>query len=267
MTALAILQLVNNGQLTLDTPVHTILPQFAGWGSAVTVRHLIWHTSGVPDYYESIEEEYERPTNEDALTYLASIARLDFTPGSRFEYSNSGYDVLGAIIEKVSGLTFPVYVETALFKPAQMKNSFAFSESRRKRSKRALGYAKKGRIYSLDDTSPLNDIHGSGSIYSTVEDLARYDKALFSGKFVPLSLLSEVFRSGSLSDGTPTDYGFGWELGTDEGVAYYGHSGAWMGFSTYYLHYPAEQLSVVVLSNYAETDGETLAFKIAALVN
>ena len=268
MTALAILMLGADGKLSIDDSVAKYLPQFKGWGSKVKIRNLLYHTGGIPDYYEDIEEHYRRPSNLQALKYLAQLARLKFRPGARFDYSNSGYDTLAAIIEKVSGQKFADFMNLRVFSVAQMSNTFAFDKARRSASKRALGYGLDHGEYYLDDTSPLNDLHGSGSIYSTVEDMAKYDNALFSHQFVSKQVLDQAFVTGRLNNGRALDYGFGWDLLIDSDLnqAYYGHSGEWMGFSSYYLHYPNLNLSVIVLSNSSSTDAESLAFQTAKVV-
>ena len=99
MSALAIQLLVKDGKISLEDPVTKYLPQFRGWGARVKVKHLLYHTSGVPDYYEDIEQYYRKPNNSQALKYLKSLGYLDFKPGAKFDYSNSGYDTVGAIIQ------------------------------------------------------------------------------------------------------------------------------------------------------------------------
>lgn len=262
MSAVAIMLLVKEGKISLEDSVAKHLSQFRGWGSRVKVKHLLYHTSGLPDYYEDIEEYYKRPTNAQALRYLKSLGYLDFKPGAKYSYSNSGYDTVGALIQTVSKQKFADYMDDKIFRPLGMSNTFAFSNARREASKRAIGYYSEGGSYFKDDTSPLNGLHGSGSIYSSVDDMAKYDAALFSGDLLPDSLRSQLFISGKTNRGASIGYGLGWELGNDN-EPYYAHSGAWMGFSTYYLHYPNRKLSVIVVSNDTDADGEGLAFSTA----
>lgn len=265
MTALAIMVLAERGALRYDSPVATYLPEFRGWGERVTVRHLLHHVGGVPDYYEAFDEN-DQPDNADALRLLARWRRLDFRPGTRHAYSNAGYDVLGALVERVSGRAFGAFMEENLFGPAGMRDTFAFDEARLRRAKRAHGYSRQGRRYVLDDESHLNGLHGSGSICSTVEDLARYDRALFGHRLVREEALLAAFRPFRLRNGNEVAYGFGLELGKDEkGRRYYGHSGEWMGFASYYLRYPRERLSIILLSNASDAPTEDLAFQTAAL--
>lgn len=267
MTAVAILQLAERGKLKLDDPVARHLPELKGWAEKVTIRHLLLHTGGLPDTYDALEERGGTPGNASALKLLARWKRLDFAPGTRQDYSNTGYDVLGSLIERVSGQSFDAYMQQHVFGPAGMKDTFAWDEARRARSRHARGYDWDEDRWVLDDESPLNRLHGSGSVSSTVEDMARYDKALFGGKLVGEASLAEMFKPGRLANGQAIPYGFGWEIDRDEesGLLYEGHSGAWMGFGSYYLHYPDKKLSVIVLANSSETDTEDLAFATAAV--
>ena len=266
ISAVGILLLVKEGKISLEDSVAKHLSQFRGWGNRVKVKHLLYHTSGLPDYYEDIEEYYNRPTNAQALRYLKSLAYLEFKPGAKYSYSNSGYDTVGALIQKVSKQKFSDFMEGQIFGPLGMSNTFAFNNARREASKRAIGYYSEDGTYFKDDSSPLNGLHGSGSIYSSVEDMAKYDAALFSGNLLPEALKSQLFISGKTNRGASIGYGLGWELGNDNGP-YYGHSGAWMGFSTYYLHYPDRKLSVIVVSNDTDADAEGLAFSTAEAFN
>jgi CubicO group peptidase (beta-lactamase class C family) len=274
MTAVAILQLVEKGKLSLDDPAAKYLPELRGWADKVTIRHLLLHTGGLPDVYEALEEKGGAPGRSDpdnaaALKLLAQWKRLDFPPGARQEYSNTGYDALGALIRNVSGQSFGAYMQEHIFAPAGMKDTFAWDAARRARSRHARGYDWAEDHWTLDDESPLNLLHGSGSISSTAEDMARYDKALFAkhpvNRLLKESSLAEILKPGRLAGGQTIPYGFGWDIDHNEenGALYYGHSGAWMGFSSYYLHYPQAKLSVIVLSNSSETEAEALAFETA----
>lgn len=267
MTAVAVMMLSAEGKLRIDDYVSKYLPQLRGWGSRIRIRHLLHHTSGMPDYYDDIENTYRRPKNSQALTYLSNIAHLDFRPGSQFDYSNSGYDTLATLVQKVSGQKFADFMNEHIFAPANMSNTFAFDAARRKSAKRALGYGLDHGEYYLDDTNALNDIHGSGSIYSTIDDMAKYDTALFNNFYLKKEIQDQAFTSDKLNNGTKTDYGFGWDILVDDNLnqPYYGHSGEWMGFASYYLHYPGKKLSVIILSNCSKTDAEGLAFATSAI--
>lgn len=258
MTAVAVLKLVERGALRLDRPVAIVLPEFSGWGDAITIRHLLQHTSGLPDYYAHYEDDRNPPTNDDVLKLLARWRRLDFPPGTRHEYSNAGYDTLAAVIERVSHVSFGTFIDREILAPLGMRHTFAFDDTRRRRERAAKGYSREGGRFEIDDHSPLNLIHGSGSIYSSVADMGRYDAALFGERLLPKDLLAQMLTPARLKSGRKVGYGFGWEIG---GGAV-SHSGSWMGFASYYLHRD-DGLSVIVLSNDASADAQEIAEGIA----
>jgi D-alanyl-D-alanine carboxypeptidase len=201
------------------------------------------------------------------LRLLARWKRLDSPPGTQFAYSDSGYDILGTLIHRVSGRSYPEFLEERIFRPAGMKDTFVYDVIRLGKVKRALGYDHGfGGSWTLDDDSPLNLLYGSGGVYSTVADLARYDHALFGGQLLRATSLAQMLQPGELKDGTSVPYGFGWSLKTDAaGEPYYAHSGNWLGFTAYYLHYPKDGLAVMVLSNRSDTDTEYLATTAAEM--
>ncbi len=144
-----------------------------------------------------------------------------------------------------------------------MKNTFAFDEARRRRSKRAFGYDRDGG-WVLDDDDLRNRIHGSGSIYSTVEDLELYDRAFFGGHLLQPASLQAMITPGHFNNGKRFPYGLGLDVDTDyDGEPYIGHNGIWMGFTSQLIHYPKVRLSVILLSNSSATDTEKLAFATA----
>jgi CubicO group peptidase (beta-lactamase class C family) len=267
MTAVAILLLVEEGKVDLDKPAAKYLPEMRGWAGRVTVRELLQHTGGIPDTYEALKEQGSIPTGTDALKLLARWKRLDSPPGTQFAYSDSGYDILGVLIHRVSGRSYPRFLEERIFRPAGMKDTFVYDPERLKAAKRVLGYDRAfGGRWLLDDDSPLNFLYGSGEVYSTVADLARYDRALFGNQLIRPASLAEMFKPGQLADGTTVSYGFGWSLMTDAGgEPYYGHSGNWLGYSAYLLHFPKDDLAVIVLSNRSDTDAEYLATTTAEI--
>jgi CubicO group peptidase (beta-lactamase class C family) len=193
-----------------------------------------------------------------------------FEPGSEFLYSNTGYDVLGALIERVSGQSYPDFMNEHVFSPLGMTHSFSLPNAeRRNQSDVALSYWEDDNGQpAYCEPDPMDNIPGSGGIYSSLGDMVLYDQALHTDNLVKQSTLAEAFTDGMLNNGEGLDYGFAWDLGTENGEFYTGHSGAWLSFTSYYLRFPERQLSVVMLFNfdYLEPDDEeTLAFEIADL--
>jgi CubicO group peptidase (beta-lactamase class C family) len=266
MTAVAILLLQQDGALSLDDPVTRHVPALGSFAKAVTLRQLLQHTGGIPDTYDELESRGGAPTNADAVALLREWHRLDFKPGARHDYSNSGYDLLGSVIESVSRQSFADFMRTRVFEPAGMTSTFAIDPRRWRSGARAHGYVKDGRRFTLDDESALNGIHGSGSIVTSVVDLARYDRALFGGSLLSAKSLAALVEPARIAGKRRVPYGLGWELGTTDGRSWIGHSGGWMGFSSYYLRYPADGAAVFVLSNDASADTEALATAVGAWV-
>ena len=207
----------------------------------------------------------DTPTNADLIAVLATT-RKPGTPGKAFEYSNIGYDLLGSIIERASGQPFARYLDSHIFKPLAMKQTFSLPNARRQKAKLvAHSYEEAdGEPY---DSDPMDELLGSGSVYSTVGDMYLYDQALYGNKLVKQAILAEAFKSGVLNDGSKTGYGFAFELEGWQNRTYVAHSGAWLAFQSDYVRFPKEQLSVVVLLNrsYDIPDEPRLALQVAKL--
>ena len=255
-TALAVLLLQQQGKLALDDPIEQYLPELSNFGNEVTIRRLLNHTSGMPDAYsgdldKALMERSSRPTYGDLLAVLSTAGGLLFSPGFKFEYSNTGYDVLGALIERVSGEPYPDFLEEKIFGPLGMKNTFSLPSPRQKNDPLlAHSYVRYQGVIQPYDTYPLDDIVGSGTIYSTVEDMFLYDQALYSDAIVSQTTLTQAFQPAVLYDGSKYPYGFGWELKDENGIISYLHSGKWLGYQSDYERFPGLKLSIVVLMNW-----------------
>jgi N-acyl-D-aspartate/D-glutamate deacylase len=266
-TAVAILMLAEEGRLAIDDPIVRYLPELSRFGDGIRIRHLLTHTAGLPDYYDVMVavSGVERPTNRDALAVYAAWGEPLFAPGEREEYSNPGYELLALIVERASGRRFSEFVEGRIFAPLGMTASAVYDERAPAIANRAYGYHRSGDGFERLDDHPLNFLVGSGGIYSTLEDLYRWDRALDSEQLVRRATLEEAFRPTRLAGGEERPYGFGWNLTPHLGQRRVSHGGSWVGFRTFVARYPDAAFSVVVLSNQAETDSEALAGWIAAL--
>jgi CubicO group peptidase (beta-lactamase class C family) len=255
-TALAVLKLFEQGKLDLDDPIGKFLPELAHFGSGMTIRRLMNHTSGIPEaysgkLYDALMERSGRPTNADLLAVLAAADGTLFEPGFQFEYSNTGYDVLGSLIERVSGQSYPDFLDEYIFLPLGMNNSFSLPSPRQKTDPLlAHSYVKYQGVIQPWDTYQLDDIVGSGTVYSTVEDMFLYDQALYTDALVSQSTLAQAFQPAVLYDGTKYPYGFGWEIKDESGERSFWHSGKWLGDQSYYERLPNRRLSIVVLMNW-----------------
>jgi CubicO group peptidase (beta-lactamase class C family) len=231
MTALGIMILAEEGSLNYDDPAGNYVPEVRHFGRDFTIRRLLTHTSGLPDYDSDIEtalfERADEPTNEDLVSVLSEMTELSTTPGEAFEYSNPGYDLLAVIIERVSGQTFPEFMQTRIFDALGMENTFSLpNEQRRADPMVSISYTNENgepEAYPSDD---LDNLYGSGSIYTTIGDMALYDEALYTDQLVSQSTLEAAFQPLKLNDGSTEPYGFGWELEEWNGESYVAHSGA-----------------------------------------
>ena len=269
-TAMAIMILSERGQLGYDDALTLYLPELERFGNDVTLRHLLTHTGGLPDYYDDLEEAVgdSLPDTEQAMEFLAGWGEAVFPAGDRYEYSNPGYEMLALVVERLSGQDFGRFLEDNIFAPLGMKDTVTVvrDNSEPEIRNRALGYSRADGSFVLDDDHVLNRILGSGGIYSTVEDLARWDQALFTEKLVKRSTLEQAWSPAQLASGEEHPYGFGWRLGCYSGLGRrLWHAGGWLGFSTFIVRYPEREFSVIVLSNLEDFEGEDYANRITDL--
>ena len=266
----AILLLAEDGVLDYDDPITRYLPELSRIGEGITIRQLLQHTGGLPDYYEALTAATgdEWPTNEDAVEFFADWGEPLFPPGERWEYSNPGYEMLAAIVARATEMPFSAFMDERIFEPLGMKNTLVFDERDPEIPYRAFGYSKgEGGAFILDDEDPLNFLTGSGGIYSTVEDLVLWDQALYGDDLVPTSTLGLAFAPAVFNSGETYPYGFGWGVGSDPSLGVVQrHSGGWVGFSTFISRYPDAGFSVILLSNLSGFDGAGYARRIADLV-
>jgi N-acyl-D-amino-acid deacylase len=264
--AMAIMILAERGKLDYDDPLVDYLPELARFGDQITIRHLLTHTSGLPDYYDALEAQSSgtMPDTESAMRFLVGWGEPLFPAGERYEYSNPGYEMLALVVERASGQSFGQFLEDNIFRPLGMHTTTVVrASSEPEIHHRALGYSRTEDGFELDDEHPLNHIIGSGGIYSTVTDLYLWDQALYGDKLVQPSTLEEAWSPVRLGSGDENSYGFGWRIGRYGGlgrrVAY---AGGWLGFSTFIVRYPERRFSVIVLSNLGDFDAEEAAGRI-----
>ncbi len=269
-TAMAVMILAERGQLAYDDPVVKFLPELGRFGDGITIRHLLTHTGGLPDYYDALEEASTgtMPDTEAAMTFLAGWGEPLFPAGERYEYSNPGYEMLALVVERAAGRRFGQFVEDNIFAPLGMNASVIRDSSEPEIPNRALGYQRAEVGFTLDDEHNLNHIIGSGGMYSSVEDLVRWDKALYTDTLVRRETLEEAWSTVRLAGGDESPYGFGWRLGNYGGLGErVCHSGHWLGFSNFIARYPERRLTVIVLSNISDFESEELAGRIVDLIH
>jgi len=252
-TATAIMLLAESGKLDYNDPIVDYLPQLTRY-PGVTIRHLLAHTSGLPDYYDLLGALPGMPSNAELAGFLAEMDGPDFAPGERHEYSNSAYEMLSLIVEKASDMTFSDFMEEHVFRPAGMDNSLIHDHTEPQIPNRVFGYDQTETGYALNDYDPLNGIVGSGSMYATLDDFYAWDSALYGEDVVKQSSLKHAFTRGTLNNGDQFDYGLGWRLDQHRGHRRIAHNGSWVGFRTGTARYPDEKLTIVVLTNRSEAD-------------
>jgi CubicO group peptidase (beta-lactamase class C family) len=265
-TAMAIMILKERGQLTYDQKLTDVLPEFPAYGRAITIRHLLNHTSGLHDYENLIPSNQDgQVSDHDVVGLLADERSTYFTPGSSYRYSNSGYCTLGVIVAKVSGMPFHEFLAQNVFEPLAMTGSLAYVNGSNDVQDRAYGYTWQGSRYQRTDQSVTSATLGDGGVYTSVAEYFLWDQALYGERLVSAPTLAEAFTSGTLNNGSRTGYGFGWKLDTYRGVKRISHTGSTIGFRTAVQRFPDKKLTVVVLINRANTAPWDLAQSIADL--
>lgn len=262
-TAMGIVLLEQKGRLKYDDPIAQYIPEL-GFYKGVTIRHLLNHTGGLPDYMQLIGTKGDTTkinTNKDIITLFAKEKPgADFAPGSKFEYSNTGYALLASIIEKASGKTYAVFLADNIFKPLKMDNTFVYT--RRLAPKKVENYAY-GYVYDasgtkiLPDNDPNNNyvicldgIVGDGTVNSTTADLLKWDRALYTDKLASKKSLEMVFTPPVLPNDEKTNYGFGWMVNkSDDYGRVASHSGGWPGYVTFIERHMDNDKTIIVLQN------------------
>jgi CubicO group peptidase (beta-lactamase class C family) len=268
-TGLGILMLAEAGKLHLDDPIGQHLAPLVQYGPQVTIRRLLHHTAGIRDFYDDasydeVVARFERPTNADVIRLCSDIgcpmAEKGIGPGEKFVYSNSGYDLLGALIEQVSGESYHDFFQRHVFDPLGMKDTFSVPDRRAGDGRCAIGYGLDEKDGFVEEAgNEFDGLVGSGSFYTTVGDLCIYDQALMANRLVSAAGMRQIFTSGRTNDGSRTDYGFGWRFGDYQGMPFAEHDGAWIGFRSYMCRYLERPLSIFALSNHPEIDFAELA--------
>jgi len=267
-TSMSILMLRDEGKLSLDDDVRKYVPTLPYAG--VTIRHLLHHTSGLPDYVKLLDKYWDAEegdlsrrkfaTNPDALGQLIKHKPpVRFAPGKRWDYSNTGYMLLALVVEKISGVPFSDFLTRRIFAPLGMKNTVLFTPiTPPVIENRAWGFrlSPDGGERLANDRNYLNAMYGDGEVYSTAGDLLKWDHALYQAKLIPAAAVDEMFTPGRLSSGKDTGYGYGWGIGNRAGKKVVNHGGGWVGFRTWIdRELESRQLLVVLTNNSSRSMG------------
>lgn len=263
-TAMAVMLLAKDGKLRYEQPVRDFLPELPAATQAVTIRHLLNHTSGFIDYEDLIpESRTAQLDDQDVLTMLASKDSLYVPAGTEYRYSNSGYVLLGIIAARVSGMSFPEFLTTRIFKPLGMTASVAHIEGSDTVPHRAYGYSPRGGSFVQTDQSVTSATLGDGGIYTNVDDMARWDQALYRTALVDGPALELATTPPQLPVGATTEYGFGWFVDSYRGEKRWRHTGETSGFRNAIHRYPRRRLTIVILTNRSSGEPGAIAERIA----
>jgi CubicO group peptidase (beta-lactamase class C family) len=244
-TAMAIMMLAERGKLSYDDPVSKYIPEFSRSEhlSKITLRQLLNHTSGIPDY-DDLRIDDAGLDQQGLIGALVKKEDLLTKPGMKYRYSNPGYALLAVVVERVSGERFGEFLGQEIFERVGMNNTFVYDSPTKKNTRTAVGYGQFGQV---DDGGPTA-IPGDGGIYSTVDDLLKWDQALYTDRLVDQSTLAAAFAPGKVLLGTST-YGFGWNIGVDGGSKYLWHQGNHAGFRAFIGRRLADRVTVIMLTN------------------
>jgi CubicO group peptidase (beta-lactamase class C family) len=291
-TAMAIMLLAQDGKLRYDETLTEIFPNFPAYGKAITVRNLLNHTSGLPDY-EDLMEATEKANgaiwspekqiqDDEVLELLKKEKNGRFTPGASWSYSNSGYVILGLIVAKASGKPYGEFLGERIFAPLKMNHTIVYQKGKNEVVNRAVGHSKEKENDALKETdqSSTSATLGDGGIYSNLEDLAKWDDALWNHTLLSEKEMQPALTPVKLNDGSephwpkepnddnlhpgkPVSYGFGWFLDPYEGRQRMWHTGTTMGFRTVIERFLGEKLTIIILSNRTDLDLEKLSLQVA----
>ncbi len=285
-TAMAIMLLVRDGKLRYADTLGGVFPDFPAYGRPITIRQLLTHTSGLPDYEDLMGRAWsaQRQIQDDeVLALLKQQTHGKFAPGTSWSYSNSGYVVLGLVVAKRSGEPFSRFLHDRIFAPLRMSNTMAYIKGRNSPPNRAYGHTKAGGRFVESDQSSTSATLGDGGVYSNLVDLEKWDAALRSGSLLSQGERKPALVAVKLSDGSqphwptqpgddnlnpgkPVSYGFGWFLDPYQGRARMWHSGTTQGFRAVVDRFTNENLTIVILCNRADLDPSALALRVAEVI-
>jgi CubicO group peptidase (beta-lactamase class C family) len=259
-TATSILILVQQNKLSLDDPITKFFPEFPAYGNQITVRQLLSHRSGLIDYEDLIPDGTTiQVSDRNALNLVRQQNKTYFPPGSDFRYSNTGYALLSLIVELSSGTPYAEFLKRNIFSPLQMTNTIAYEAGISKVQNRAYGYAQENGQFVPSDQSTTSAVLGDGGIYSSVNDLFRWDQSLYTEKIVSKEMLKQAYTVSSPKTDLPdAGYGYGWYVSKHRDNDLFFHSGHTCGFTNLIERYPEKKFTVIILTN--RRDAEILEF-------
>ncbi|MEC5159565.1 MULTISPECIES: serine hydrolase domain-containing protein [unclassified Janthinobacterium] len=267
-TAVAILMLVEEGKLSVSDKISQFLSDYPAQGRQITIEHLLTHSSGIVSF--TGKEGFDANiTKELSIAQMIDSFKddpLEFAPGTAFNYNNSGYFLLGTIIEKLSGMSYAKYVQRHIFVPLGMSNTY-YEGYELSPQRTAAGHTYRNGAFVPCDAISMSQVYAAGALVSNVDDMARWENAVASGKLISVANWTKAFTPYRLANGNSCGYGYGWEVRTLQQRPMLAHGGGINGFMTFALRLPEDKLFVAVLSNadFGVVDPECIAHKIGAV--
>lgn len=266
-TAAAVMLMVEQGKLALDDPLTKFFPDAPPHWRGIKVRHLLTHTSGIPDYTGGSSIDYRKDYSEDDLVRMAYALTPEFAPGARWNYSNTAYVLLGILVRKASGKFYGDVLREQVFEPLGMRTARVISEADIVPN-RAAGYRlEDGALKNQNWVAPSLNTTADGSLYLSLRDLIAWDTGVRERKVLKPESWNLVLTPVALNSGKTYPYGFGWSVDSINGRRVEAHGGSWQGFQTFIGRFPDDELSVIVLANLAQAEPVDIAEEIVALFN
>ena len=267
-TAAAIVLLAEQGRLSLDDDVRKYVPELPDYGHRVTIAELVHHTSGIRDFWALVDAAGMRfddgYTVGDVIALAARQRHLNFDPGTEYNYSNTGYVLLGAIVQRVTGMSLRQFEQEQIFAPLGMRHSEFHDDHNEPVRGRAFAYSPAGAGWRINVWN--NDIVGQGGLMTTVEDLQKWDENFYTGRVGGPTFLAQQLERGRLANGTQIAYAFGLEIGEYRGLPSVEHAGSTGGYRTAITRFPGEHTTVVTLCNVSSADATDMAHRVADIV-
>ena len=268
-TAACIVMLAEKNKLSLNDNMQSIFPEFPDYAENITIRHLLNHTSGIRDYiqiaYLKGLDDDDFYTDADVMEWLINQKELNFNPGEKYMYSNSGYWLLGQIVDKVSGMSMADFADKEIFKPLGMNNTHFHNDNSREVQNRAIGYIPEGKDQYKTSMTQLEMI-GDGGIFTTINDIKKWDDAFYNSDVLSKEFWAIMTEKGFLNNGTTLDYAAGLEISTYKGLNTIRHDGSFVGFKADLLRFPDQKLTIAIFANNADLNPKLRANQVADLL-
>ena len=267
-TAACIILLVEKGKLNLEDNLKSFFPEFPEYAKKITVKHLLNHSSGIRDYlqiaYLKGLTDDDFYVDDDVMKWLVNQSDLNFNPGEEFLYSNSGYWLLGQIVNEITGMNMADFTKKEIFEPLKMNNTHFHNDHTEIVKNRATGYVPDNNSYKISMTTL--DMIGDGGIFTTINDIKKWDDAFYNGNVLSKEFWQKMTQKGKLNSGEIIDYAAGLMIDEYKGLKTIRHGGAFVGFRAELLRFPEEHLSIAIFANRGDANPSKKANQVAEIM-